>query len=512
MKIVLINPPRLMNLMSYAMKPSPPLGLAFIAGALKDKNHSIKVIDSIAEAPDQYTNFKDDIVLNGLNEYQIADLVDPDTDIIGLSFMFSGNWLHNKKLIEELGKRFPNAIIIAGGEHITASPQFSLETTNHLDICICGEGEETIVELVDALESNSSLENIKGIVYKDSNNEVFTNPRRNRIKGIQDIAWPAWEYFPLKKYKENGIIYGVDRDVYSVPIMATRGCPYSCTFCSSPMMWGTRYYMRTPEDVVNEIEYFNQKFQIENFDFYDLTAIIKRDWILAFCKELFDRKLDISWQIPAGTRSEVIDREVASNLYKSRCINITYAPESGSKETLKKIKKKVSLERMLKSINDSYKEKLNIKLNVIIGFPEETHQQIWLTMLFVLKASWQGAHDMSPAIFSPYPGSKLANQLMEENKIDILSDEYFYNIIYGDTFFKNHYYNNDININILRFYHISLLAIFYISNYIFFPKRIFSTIKNLFTKNYESRAEMAIGELIKRSKVKVIEDNEAVRT
>lgn len=267
MKIFLINPPRLMNLMSAAMKPSPSLGLALIAGALKEKKHTIKVIDAIAEAPDQYTSFEKDIVLNGLNEIQIADMIDPDVDIIGLSLMFSGNWLHNKILLEVLGEKFPYAKIIAGGEHITAAAKFCIENTNHLDVCICGEGEETIVELIDGFEKQSDLSNIKGIVYRDEENNVIENPRRLRIKDIESIAWPAWEYFPLKKYKDNSIIYGVDRDVYSVPIMATRGCPYSCTFCSSPMMWGTRYYMRTPKNVVDEINFLHIKFGIQNFDF-----------------------------------------------------------------------------------------------------------------------------------------------------------------------------------------------------------------------------------------------------
>lgn len=490
------------------MKPSPSLGLAFIAGALNREGHVIQVVDAMAEAPDQYIAFKDDIVLNGLTEVQIADLVDPETHVIGLSLMFSGNWLHNRKLIDYLGKRFPNATIIAGGEHLTAAPEFCIEQTQSLHICICGEGEDTVVEVTRAIEHKTDLSAVEGIVYRNEQNKPVSSARRARIRAVEEVAWPAWQFFPLEKYKQHGIIYGVDRDVYSLPLMATRGCPFECTFCSSPQMWGTRYFMRSATDVVNEIEYFMITFGARNFDFYDLTAIIKREWIIAFAKEVMERKLEITWQIPAGTRSEAIDQEVAYYLYQSGCRNITYAPESGSIETLKLIKKKVSLPKMLQSIGYSAKEKMNIKINVIIGFPSEGHKNIWQTALFLIKASWYGVNDMAPSVFSPYPGSQLFSELLKEGKIDMTDDSYFYQIIYVDTFFNNFFYNTKVNKYMLRFYLILYLVVFYTSNFIFHPSRLFKTLRNMITSRYESRAEMALGELIKRSKIKIKEPDE----
>lgn len=508
MRICLIHPPRLMKPMSATMKPSPPLGLAFIAAALKREGHQIQVIDALAEAPNQYVQFKEDIVQNGLTEIEIAQRIHPDTKVIGLSLMFSGNWLHNRILINYLGKCFPHAVIIAGGEHLTACPEFCINQTRHLNVCICGEGEETVVDVVKAIETGTGFASIPGIVYRNEQNQPVRNERRARIKSVEDIAWPAWDLFPLNAYKDNGIIYGVDRDVFSVPLSATRGCPYQCTFCSSPQMWTTRYYMRSVEDVANEMEHFYKTYNIRNFDFFDLTAIVKKDWIIRFVKEIMKRQLPITWQIPAGTRSEAIDREVAHYLYASGCRNITYAPESGSVETLKLIKKKVKLPAMLQSIKYSSREKMNIKLNVIIGFPGEKHRNIWQTMLFLVQASWYGANDMAPSVFSPYPGSELFNKLSAEGKVNMYDDLFFYQIIYVDTFFNSSFYNNEINKNILRFYQIMYLAIFYSSNFIFHPTRLFKTLKNLLTSNYDSRAEMALGELMKRSKIKVLPRNE----
>jgi len=497
-----------MKPMSATMKPSPSLGLAFVAGALQREGHTIQVIDSLAEAPNQYIQFNNDIVLNGITEVEIAKLIHPDTKVIGLSLMFSGNWLHNRILIDYLGSRFPQATIIAGGEHLTAAPEMCIEQTRHLHVCIRGEGEEAVVEVVKAIETGSPLSEIEGIVYRNADNVPVRNKARTRIREVETVAWPAWDLFPLDKYKKHGIIYGVDRDVYSVPLMATRGCPYECTFCSSPQMWGTRYFMRSPQDVVNEMEHFNQKFDIRNFDFYDLTAIIQKAWIVEFAKEVMKRQLDITWQIPAGTRSEVIDREVAHYLYASGCRNITYAPESGSVEILKLIKKKVSLPKMLQSIAYSTEEKMNIKINVIIGFPGEKHHNVWQTLWFLVKASWYGVNDMAPSVFSPYPGSALFEMLLKEGKIDMDNDAYFYQIIYVDTFFNNFFYNTHINKYALRFYLMSYLAVFYTSNFIFHPTRLVKTVRNLWTSRYDSRAEMALGELIKRSKIKVIPRSE----
>jgi anaerobic magnesium-protoporphyrin IX monomethyl ester cyclase len=508
MKICLINPPRLMKPMSATMKPSPSLGLAFIAGALKKDGHEIQVIDALAEAPDRYIEFKNDIVLNGICEKGIAAIIAPDTALIGISLMFSGNWLHNRILIDYLKLRFPKAIIVAGGEHLTAVPEFCLQQAKGLDVCILGEGEDTVKEVANAVANHTDFDHIEGIVFRDNHNQLIRTSARKRIREVEDVAWPAWEYFPLDKYKENSIIYGVDRGVHSLPLMATRGCPYECTFCSSPQMWGTRYFMRSPIDVVNEIEYFKNTFGALNFDFYDLTAIIRKKWIIEFAKEILNRKIDITWQIPAGTRSEAIDQEVAHYLYLSGCRNITYAPESGSKAILKAIKKKVNLDAMLESIRFSCKEKMNIKINVIIGFPEDSHLDIWKTMWFLVKASKAGVNDMAPSVFSPYPGSELFEKLKKSGKIDMKDDAYFYQIIYVDTFFNNYFYNININKHLLRFYLLCYLAVFYLSNFIFHPSRLFKTIRNLVSSRYESRAEMALGELVKRSKIKVLKKDE----
>lgn len=494
-----------MKLMSASMKPAPPLGLAFIASSLEEAGHTVKIIDCLAEGADTYYQFSQDIIQNGLSNPETASLIPQDTDVIGISIMFSGNWIQNRTLIDYLGEEFPQATIIAGGEHITSCPDFCIGNTKHLHACIVGEGEDTVVELMQALQNQISLSEVQGISYRTADHKVITTPRRTRIRELNAIPRPAWHLFPLTQYQSNSIILGVDRGTISLPLLATRGCPYTCTFCSSPQMWGTKYSMRTIEDVADEIEDFYHRYGARNFDFYDLTAIIRKQWIIDFCKEILTRNLDITWQIPAGTRSEAIDDEVAYWLRKSGCVNITYAPESGSPETLQHIKKKVNLDDMLRSINHSYKEGMNIKINFIIGFPHERHSHIWESIRFLIRASKAGVHDMAPSIFSPYPGSELFKKLQEEGRINIEDDSYFLEIINVDTFFENKFYNTHINKYLLRSYLFIYLLVFYSSNYIYHPRRFFKTIRNIRKKTYESRGEMALGELMKRTKIKVKE-------
>jgi anaerobic magnesium-protoporphyrin IX monomethyl ester cyclase len=499
MNICLIRPSTVLRRLSITVKPSAPLGLAFIAGALKTAGHNVMILDAIAENPDQYTTLKGNIEINGLTHPEILSRIPADTDCIGISIMFTNNWLNDRSLIDYLGANLPHIPIFAGGEHITGMPERCLNQTRHLKVCVLGEGEDTVTELVRHLQSDDQLAAVEGIAYKQKDGEIKINARRKRIREVENIAWPAWELFPLQSYRDHELSYGVVKNELSLPIMATRGCPYECTFCSSPQMWGTRYFMRKPSDVADEIVHFQNLYGATNFDFYDLTAILKRGWIIEFCKELIDRDIKITWQIPAGTRSEAIDQEVAHYLYKTGCRNITYAPESGSVEILKAIKKKVRLPKMLESFYYTQKEGMSIKLNMLIGLPEERHKHIWQTMWFLVQASRAGVHDIFPTVVVPYAGCELFTTLEKEGKINPDSDEYFERIIVSDSFFDGYFYNEHISSLSLRLYRLLYLFIFYTTNFLFRPHRLWGSIRNVIKGTPVSRGEQRLYEVFKRN-------------
>jgi len=495
LNILLINPPILGIHSPFKLSPTPPLGLALIATALEESGHNVTVLDTVAESPNEVVFFKNNIEKIGLLDEEILSRVPPITDIIGLSCMFSDNWLHTKLLINKLGETFDKAKIICGGEHFTALPKECLEEAKYLTAGVLGEGDEIVKNLVYHFENNIELENCDGIAFKKKN-KIFINKRRSRIKNIDDSKPPAWHLFPLNKYDIHNFSYGVNHSL-TLPILATRGCPYECTFCSSPNMWGREYYMRTPDFVINEMEFLNKKYKVNHFDFYDLTAILKRDWIIEFCKKLISKNLNITWQIPAGTRAEVINFEVAELLFKSGCKKITYAPESGSSKVLKEIKKRVKLKAMLQSIKDSNKAGINVKLNMIIGFPKETHLDIFKTWFFLIKCSWYGAYDALPGTFSAYPGTFLYNYLLSTEKIKY-SDNYYYDVIKSSSITGSPNYSEKISKPFIKFYFWFLIFSFYFSNYIFRPIRILKTLVNLISRKYNSRAEQALGRFLFR--------------
>lgn len=500
MKIVLIRPPKYMIEGTPDIPAIPPLGVALIAGVLKKENHVVSIIDAIAEAQDQYQHENIPVYSNripqgyrlitkGLSFADIAQKIPHDVNVIGVSCMFSINWPCDRALINYLKQHFPNATIIAGGESITGMAEQCLLQTKGLTACVLGEGEETIVDLVNTLENHESLEKVNGIIYRSENGEIVKTKKRERIRNVNDVPFPAWELLPIGNYQRHTVIPNeVPRITLS--ILATRGCPYECTFCTSPDMWGTRYFMRKPAIVVDEIEYAKKNFGATNFEFFDLTAIIQKRWIIEFAKLLVERQLNITWKIPAGTRSEAIDEEVAYWLKQSGCYFITYAPESGSPRLLNLIKKKVSLDNIMLSMRYAKKQEMIVYINMILGLPDETHLDVWKTFWFLLKCRYYGVDEMPFALFRPYPGSALFDRLLKENKIQVENDDYVIDSLFIiDTLTEHQYYNSNIHPFWYKVYMTLAYTAFYGLDYIKNPTKILRMIRNISEKKYDTELE-----------------------
>jgi len=189
-------------------------------------------------------------------------------------------------------------------------------------------------------------------------------------------------------------------------------------------MWTTRWYARDPKDVVDEIEHWHQVYGANNFPFHDLTAIIKKDWIVNFCKELDSREFtkDIAWQLPSGTRVEVIDDEVAMWLRKTNGISLNYAPESGSLETRKRIKKQMKDESLFRAVKAAKKYRLNVAAFFVAGFPEDKPSDLKQTVKLARKLAWLGITDIAYGFFFPIPTTELYHQLVKEGRIKIDDD------------------------------------------------------------------------------------------
>ena len=497
MKICLIRPPIVVPDKNQTALFTPPLGLAYVAGALVAAGYDVLAVDGLGEAIDARHQTDNNCQLFGLSLEEVVARVPAEAAVIGVSAGFSFEWPTCRTLINLLRRRFPEAVIIAGGEHATAMAQNCLEQCP-LDACVLGEGEETMVALAAAVAAGSrDWADILGLTWRAADGAVFSNGRRQRIRVLDDIAWPAWHLFPLTAYLDRGYGFGVNRG-RSMPMLASRGCPYQCTFCSSSQMWTTRWGARDPVKLIEEISFYQEKYGAENFDFYDLTAIVKKEWIVEFCTLVLNRGMKFTWQLPSGTRSEAIDEEVASLLFRSGCRNLSYSPESGSPAVLSRINKRIKLDSMVSSIASCVRQGLNIKCNIMLGFPGETLREVLESYAFIMRMGLAGAHDLSVWAFSPYPGSQLYQEMVASGRI--VGGDAFYDGLrsYADasrTLSHSEHFS-DRQLKRLRFIG---TALFYLTAWLRRPARPFYIVYNVLTGRQESRGEMALAGLLERT-------------
>jgi anaerobic magnesium-protoporphyrin IX monomethyl ester cyclase len=487
--ITLIRPPAIDVLRFATTSVSPPIGLAYIAGSLETAGYSVKVVDAVAANPAQTTrSFKG--FLMGLRIEEIAERIDENTKLIGISTIFTHEWPLVVQLMKLIKRRFPDVPIIVGGEHVSSMPEFCLHSSV-ADFIVMGEGEETCVALAEALFTGSSYKDITGITYRDGEN-VIVNPRRQRNLAVDDIPRPAWHLFDIASY---GLIGGIDTDGVTIPMLATRGCPYQCTYCSAPNMWTTRWVARTPSNVVDEMEYYMREFGATNFPLQDLTAIIQKEWIVDFCQLIIDRELNITWQLPTGTRAEAIDEEVAELLLKSGMVTMAYAPESGSDETRELIKKRIHRPKLLKSMEAAVKYNLHVSCFFVLGFPHDTEKQFKDSLSFVRTLAETGAQDIAIGFYMALPGTELFRRLYNEGNITF-DRKYFRHILDSQKFAPSNVYMRSATRWILAYWKLRIYFEFYgakshRSTFVGVILTILGAIPAVFKKKHVSRMETA---------------------
>ena len=464
---------------------TPAIGFAYLSGYLRKFGYEPVWVDAISEGIsqtwplDKYPGFGG----LGLTFDEIIARIPKDSQVIGIPAMFSGEWPIVRDLFMEVRKHFPKALLVGGGEHLTALTEFSLKDCPALDVCVRGEGEHTFLELIKAYEATGNYSEVDGIAFLDEGKTLCQNEGLPpRIRKIDEIGWPYWPDGYLENFWKTGRALGATTEK-DMPFMASGGCPYQCTFCSSPSMWTTRYIIRDVNDAIEEIKHYIKRFAISSVQFYDLTAITKKTWIVSYCKKLIEEGIQLKWSLPSGTRSEALDRETLSLLKQTGCNYLVYAPESGSLPTLKRIKKKIKLSQLTESALEAKRQNLIVRINLIIGFPEENWADIFATLFYGLKMAIRGIDEVPLFIFSPYPGTEIFRKLEDEKKI-FLNDNYFLALTsLNSAYFSTQIvcFNPKINKRLLGTLRMLFMVTNYLVSYLFFPKRILRTLKNIFS-------------------------------
>ncbi len=377
--------------------------------------------------------------------------------------------------------------MVLGGEHGTGFPEFSLQQAP-LDLVILGEGEEIVVDLLDRVDRGDPWEDIPGVAFRRNEGSVQVNPRRSRIREIDAIPWPAWDLFDIDQYNEVNQPHGASQGKF-MPMLATRGCPFSCTFCTSPHMWTTRWVPRNPQSVVDEMEHYHRQYGTTDFQFEDLTAIVRKDWIRDFCDEIVARGLEITFQLPSGTRSEGIDYEVARKLKAAGCHEFAFAPESGDPRVLQAIKKKVHLPTMFESARSALRAGINVGCFFIIGFPEDDYRSVLRTYRAIVRCAWIGFTNVNLNAYSPQPNTESFQELQRQGVIRDLDDDYLMSLFtFQDFGAKKKSYNPRFGDWELSFLVVFGVVLFYSVYFVRKPRRLAQLVAELFGRSSSNKS------------------------
>jgi anaerobic magnesium-protoporphyrin IX monomethyl ester cyclase len=386
MKIILINPPReVLQVPDY-----PPLGLAYISAAIIKDGHEVEILDA---ASWRWNKLKKEIKLR-------------EPDIIGITC-----WTIERGQAYKTGKisrkLFPSVIIIYGGPHATAFPEHMFKM-GKADYVVMGEGEETIVELLSSIKNENELCGIQGIAYKNKEEKIIINDRRQLINNLDGIAQINHDQFDYDLY--NGLS---DNKRKAAAIMTSRGCPFKCIYCSSSSYWGKKYRTRSIKSVIEEIEHLYYVHSIRAFIIFDDNLLIARSRCIELCNEIINKQLDIEW-VAEGTVK--VDREMLEVMKKAGCYRIDFGVESGSQKILNNIKKPYTVEKTKEAFRLCKEVGIQPVAYMIFGSPGETYETIDET-IEVMKEISPNSGGGRPGLWI-LPNTELYEKSKEQRVID----------------------------------------------------------------------------------------------
>jgi anaerobic magnesium-protoporphyrin IX monomethyl ester cyclase len=374
--VTLVNPPAPSG--STGHLPFALLGLGYLAAVLEKNQYEVDVIDCQALKL-SYEEFKSEIGKRQPN-------------VVGMTST-TLTYKTGLKLTKIAKEMCPNCLTIHGGPHVTFWDDKALQECPELDVVVRKEGENTLLELVQRLEAGKSFRDVLGITYR-KDGKIAKNPDRPYIENLDGLPFPARNLWPLERLRKY-------EDMFY--LTTSRGCVYWCEFCATVRMHGRKYRMRSPKNVVDELEFLNKTYGASHFTFCDDAFTVDKARTEELCEEIRNRKLKIKWN--CGTRVDMLSRELLIRMKEAGCISVWFGVESGSQQVLDAMKKGISTAQTMRVF--SWVRELGLKPvpNVILGFPGETKQTAWKTIKFMEKISPDDVGFYNVA--TPFPGTPL---------------------------------------------------------------------------------------------------------
>ncbi|MFH0876444.1 MAG: radical SAM protein [archaeon] len=452
MKILLLNPGWLLKKEDADFfRISQPDSLGYIAAALKEAGHNVRLIDA-ASTGWKESCFSEGNVYFGMHIKKIIEeirLFSPN--LIGVPLISS--FLKNNGFfaLSKIKKAFPDILTVVGGAHATVAVEECLQK-EFIDFVVIGEGEKTTLELANELSAkNPEFEKIDGLAFKRKNGIVI-NKKRELISNLDALPFPSRELYPMDNYfiAAKKLISTFALSTYGkkwATVITSRGCPYNCIFCSIYLSMGRKWRPRSPENVILEIEQLIQDYGIEYIAFLDDNMSLDKSRMKRICELIISRKLRIKWSTPNGLRADTLDESLLRLMKKSGCERIAVAAESGSQRVVDQIiGKNLQLTEVVRVVSMCKKIGLKVDCFFVMGLIGETKKDLGMTVDFARHLHKIGVSGLNIAIATPFPGTEFYKQCIEKKLISTNFDKF--------TMFRGDFYiaTEDFSAEELRMY------------------------------------------------------------
>lgn len=361
----------------------PPLGLGYIASYLKQQGISVEIVDC--------TFIK--------QKKALRKIIDSKPRIIGVQSMYS---MKEKSLeLAELLKDYCE-LLVAGGALPTTTPEAFLEK---FDVAVVGEGEQTMLEIVEQFKMGGDFSQVKGIVYREKNTgQIKKTPPRGLNRDLNTFPNPSRELFDNESYKK---YYSKKFGYTTTAIMSSRGCPFSCDFCSKPV-FGNDFRAKVASKVVDEIEEVIS-LGYSRIWFADDCFTLDRERLIGICDEIIKRGLKIGWE--CLSRVDTLDPETVDKMKRAGCVRMFFGVESGNDSILALMKKQITTRQVRKALFLCKDSGIKAGAFFIVGYPGESNKTVLQTIRF---ASSLPLDYLSFTMPYPIPGTPLYERLNGE--------------------------------------------------------------------------------------------------
>ena len=347
------------------------LGILYLAAFLEQHHIPVEVIDALW----------DDLSLGELEKM----ISKSQPAIVGVS-CYAGSRFQDFKVIKMVKKINPKIITIMGGPQATATAEDTLRHVPGLDYIVQGEGELTLLEICKNIEENKSIDHVFGLAYLRGS-EFIQNADRPFVQNLDILPLPARHlHSKYKKLDPSRMFYfdkavGIyDEKFSSVQVMASRGCPYNCSFCSTTVFWRNRTRFRSVENVIEELESLKKLYGVNSINFADDTLNIDVRYLFSLCELMIKKSLNFSWQCNFRA-SDNSTKDLLIKMKEAGCTGIRMGVESGSQRILREVKG-ITKEQVRKIVKWCDEIGLRRRLNFIVNFPGETLEEAKETVAF----------------------------------------------------------------------------------------------------------------------------------